>query len=305
MITNLNYEKVFNTLKEELKNYINKFHFETIIMGISGGIDSTVSAAICSEVAKELNIPFIGLLLPSSSNKKEENDSAIEVARVFTTDYRIRNINGLYQEFEESIFYDFQKLQNPVSRGNVLARLRMTIIRNIANVTKGLTIDNTNFTEYNLGFFTVNDGQDYCLLRDLWKTEVYELAKYILRKYEDKMRSLDEGHFYEEEDRLGAMYKALIESIALTPTDGLGISSSDLDQIGANSYEEVDDILQDFLAFKGDYIDTKMAIDDYLEYNALYDIEPEIIEKVLSRHLNSKFKREHLPVYVERKKYEN
>ena len=38
----INYEKVFNTLKEELKNYINKFHFETIVIGISGGIDSTV-----------------------------------------------------------------------------------------------------------------------------------------------------------------------------------------------------------------------------------------------------------------------
>lgn len=274
-------------------------------MGISGGIDSTVSAAICSEVAKELNIPFIGLLLPSSSNKKEENDSAIEVARVFTTDYRIRNINGLYQEFEESIFYDFQKLQNPVSRGNVLARLRMTIIRNIANVTNGLTIDNTNFTEYNLGFFTVNDGQDYCLLRDLWKTEVYNLAEWILNKCAEDAMSAGAGGFLEKEEEYLHICEALKQSIRLTPTDGLGISSSDLDQIGANSYEEVDDILQDFLAFKGDYIDTKMAIDDYLEYNALYDIEPEIIEKVLSRHLNSKFKREHLPVYVERKKYES
>lgn len=299
MISNLNYEKVFNTLKEELKNYINKFHFETIVMGISGGIDSTVSAAICSEVAKELNIPFIGLLLPSSSNKKEENDSAIEVARVFTTDYRIRNINGLYQEFEESIFYDFQKLQNPVSRGNVLARLRMTIIRNIANVTNGLTIDNTNFTEYNLGFFTVNDGQDYCLLRDLWKTEVYRLAWWLITYYQNK------AVYVKRECIENDAWKAILNSVNLTPTDGLGISNSDLDQIGAKSYEEVDDILQDFLAFKVDYINTKMAVDDYLECNALYDIEPEIIKKVLNRHLNSEFKRERLPIYVEREKYES
>lgn len=292
----INYEKVFNTLKEELKNYINKFHFETIVMGISGGIDSTVSSTICSEVAKELNIPFIGLLLPSNSNKKEENYSALDVAKAFTTDYRISNITGLYQEFEESIFYDFQKLQTPISRGNVLARLRMTIIRNIANTTNGLTIDNTNFTEYNLGFFTVNDKQDYCLLRDLWKTEVYGLASYISTYY----RTLSTG-----DDEYLKKAIAIQHSITLTPTDGLGISNSDLDQIGAKSYAEVDAILQDFLAFADDYMCKKDALADYVEYNALYDIEPEVIEKVLNRHLNSEFKREHLPIYVKREKYES
>lgn len=286
----INYEKVFNTLKEELKNYINKFHFETIVMGISGGIDSTVSSAICSEVAKELNIPFIGLLLPSNSNKREENYSALDVAKAFTTDYRISNITDLYQEFEESIFYDFQKLQTPISRGNVLARLRMTIIRNIANITNGLTIDNTNFTEYNLGFFTVNDKQDYCLLRDLWKTEVYDLAKWLMMYY--------------FETNQNDKYKAITNSISLIPTDGLGISNSDLDQIGAKSYNEVDAILQDFLAFADDYVNTSDAVEDYLEYNALYDIEPEVIKKVLNRHLNSEFKREHLPIYIPRNKYE-
>lgn len=287
----INYEKVFNTLKEELKNYINKFHFETIVMGISGGIDSTVSSAICSEVAKELKIPFIGLLLPSTGNKKDENDSALNVAKAFTTDYKISNITYLYQEFEESIFYDFQKLQTPISRGNVLARLRMTIIRNIANITNGLTIDNTNFTEYNLGFFTVNDGQDYCLLRDLWKTEVYDLAGWLSDYYK-------ELKYYQK-------YEAINWSIGLTPTDGLGISNSDLDQIGAESYADVDDILQDFLAFAEDYKNKKDAVENYLEYNALYDIEPEVIKKVLNRHLNSEFKREHLPIYIKREKYEN
>lgn len=301
----INYEKVFNTLKEELKNYINKFYFETIVMGISGGIDSTVSSAICSEVAKELNIPFIGLLLPSNSNKREENYSALDVAKAFTTDYRISNITDLYQEFEESIFYDFQKLQTPISRGNVLARLRMTIIRNIANITNGLTIDNTNFTEYNLGFFTVNDKQDYCLLRDLWKTEVYGLAEWILNKYAENAMSAGAGGFLEKEEEYLHICEALKQSIELTPTDGLGISNSDLDQIGAKSYNEVDTILQDFLAFADDYVNTSDAVEDYLEYNALYDIEPEVIKKVLNRYLNSEFKREYLPVYVKREKYES
>ena len=296
----LNYEKVFNVLKNELKEYIKKFQFKSICIGISGGIDSTVSAAICYEVAKGLNIPLIGLLLPSSSNKVEENNSALNVAKAFTTDYRIININKLYEEFESLIPFK----QTPISRGNILARARMTIIRNVANITKGLTIDNTNFTEYNLGFFTVNDNQDYCLIRDLWKTEVYGLAKYIFNMYDTEAKST--GAYLSPNASYYTMkLDALKQSINLTPTDGLGISNSDLDQIGAKSYEEVDAILQDFLAYNEMFSSTKKVnADRYLEYNALYGIEPEVIKKVLDRHIASEFKRKKAPIYIERKKYE-
>lgn len=297
----LNYEKVFSVLKNELKEYIEKFQFKSICIGISGGIDSTVSVAICYEVAKELNISLIGLLLPSSSNRVEENNSALNVAKAFTTDYRIININKLYEEFESLIPFK----QTPISRGNILARARMTIIRNVANITKGLTIDNTNFTEYNLGFFTVNDNQDYCLIRDLWKTEVYGLAEWILNKYAENAMSAGAGGFLEKEEEYLRICEALKQSIELTPTDGLGISNSDLDQIGAKSYAEVDAILQDFLAYNEMFSATskKVNADRYLEYNALYDIDPKVIKKVLDRHIASEFKRKKAPIYIERLKY--
>lgn len=288
----LNYEKVFWTLVSETKKYLLDNNLKAMVLGISGGIDSTVTAAICHEVAKELNISLIGLLLPSSSNKVGENNSALNVAKAFTTDYHIININKLYEEFESLIPFK----QTPISRGNILARARMTIIRNVANITKGLTIDNTNFTEYNLGFFTVNDNQDYCLIRDLWKTEVYGLASYISTYY----RTLSTG-----DDEYLKKAIAIQHSITLTPTDGLGISNSDLDQIGAKSYAEVDAILQDFLAYNEMFSSTtkKVNADRYLEYNALYDIESEVIKKVLDRHIASEFKRKKAPIYIERLKY--
>lgn len=284
----LNYEKVFSVLKNELKEYVKRFQFKSICIGISGGIDSTVSVAICYEVAEELNIPLIGLLLPSSSNKVEENNSALNVARAFTTYHITININKLYEEFEHSIPF----VQTPISRGNILARTRMTIIRNIANITEGLTIDNTNFTEYNLGFFTVNDNQDYCLIRDLWKTEVYELANWLLTKY---------AVFNEVNKGI-----AIGKSIELTPTDGLGISNSDLDQIGAKSYEEIDFILQDFLSYNDLFPGNlkKINVENYLVENAMYHIDSDVINKVLQRHIASEFKRKKSPIYIERSKYD-
>ena len=295
----LDYKKVFEVLVSETADYLLKNNIKAQILGISGGIDSTVSAAICYEVSKKLNIPLIGLLLPSSSNKVEENNSALNVAKAFTTDYRIININKLYEEFESLIPFK----QTPISRGNILARVRMTIIRNVANITEGLTIDNTNFTEYNLGFFTVNDNQDYCLIRDLWKTEVYGLAEWLSNYYKKQLPTITS---VEEKLKYCKMYEAINESIDLTPTDGLGISNSDLDQIGAKSYEEVDAILQDFLAYDELFPEKskKVNMKGYLTENTLYHIEPEVIKKVIQRHIASKFKRKKAPIYIKRNKYE-
>lgn len=289
-MNNLNYEKVFETLVRETKDYLHSNNLHAMVLGISGGIDSTVVAAICREVSDETGIPLIGRSLPIK-NKNDEFSVSKLVGNAFCDDFKVVHLSYMCQHV-------------------IQARLRMIYLYNLAGINRGLVMDTDNLTEHNLGFWTIHgDEGDFNPIGGLWKTEVYELAKYILRKYEDKMRSLDEGHFYEEEDRLGAMYKAIAESIALTPTDGLGISNSDLEQIGAKSYKEVDDILQDYFAFLEisptieEGMTPKQMVDSYVEHNAFYDIPNEVIEKVLTRHINSEFKRKHRPIVISRNCY--
>lgn len=324
-MNNLNYEKVFETLVRETKDYLHSNNLRAMVLGISGGIDSTVVAAICREVSDETGIPFIGRSLPIK-NKNDEFGVSELVGNAFCDDFQVCPVTRLYHAALKEIYqvenmerhestYTIEELekangQTPIANGNIQARLRMIYLYNLAGINRGLVMDTDNLTEHNLGFWTIHgDEGDFNPIGGLWKTEVYELAKYILRKYEDKMRSLDEGHFYEEEDRLGAMYKALIESIALTPTDGLGISNSDLEQIGAKSYKEVDDILQDYFAFLEisptieEGMTPKQMVDSYVEHNAFYDIPNEVIEKVLTRHINSEFKRKHRPIVISRNCY--
>ena len=89
----------------------------------------------------------------------------------------------------------------------------------------------------------------------------------------------------------------------------IGISNSDLEQIGAKSYKEVDDILQDYFAFLEisptieEGMTPKQMVDSYVEHNAFYDIPNEVIEKVLTRHINSEFKRKHRPIVISRNCY--
>ena len=308
-MNNLNYEKVFETLVRETKDYLHSNSLHAMVLGISGGIDSTVVAAICREVSDETGIPFIGRSLPIK-NKNDEFSVSKLVGNAFCDDFKVVNLNYMCRHVIQAIYDGEGTLGTPISKGNIQARLRMIYLYNLAGINRGLVMDTDNLTEHNLGFWTIHgDEGDFNPIGGLWKTEVYELAKYILRKYEGKMRSLDEGHFYEEEDRLGAMHKALIESIALTPTDGLGISNSDLEQIGAKSYKEVDDILQDYFAFLEisptieEGMTPKQMVDSYVEHNAFYDIPNEVIEKVLTRHINSEFKRKHRPIVISRNCY--
>lgn len=299
----INYEKVFNVLVEETKKYLLDNNLKAMILGISGGIDSTVTAAICHEVSKQTGIPLIGRSLPIK-NKEDEFDASKLVGEAFCDDFCVCNLFSTYDRVSKDIKsfeYDHSiKVYNTtehygvtsISEGNIQARLRMIYLYTLVSIHNGLVMSTDNQTEYQLGFWTIHgDVGDFDPLQDLWKTEVYNLAGWLSDYYK-------ELKYYQK-------YEAINWSIGLTPTDGLGISNSDLDQIGAESYADVDAILQDFLAFAEDYKDKKSAVEDYIEYNALYDIEPEVIKKVLNRHLNSEFKRGHLPIYVERKKYEN
>lgn len=312
----LDYKKVFNTLVEETKKYLLDNNLKAMVLGISGGIDSTVVAAICHEVSKKTGIPLIGRSLPIK-NKEDEFDVSKLVGEAFCNDFKVVNLTDGYLAVYNSIIGGEENLiscgddaeskyQTPIANGNIQARLRMIYLYNLASIHNGLVMSTDNQTEYQLGFWTIHgDVGDFDPLQDLWKTEVYELANQILKNYLFQMTSAEEAHMWNVCETYDKMFEAVKKSMELTPTDGLGISNSDLDQIGAKSYAEVDAILQDFLAYNEMFSSTtkKVNANRYLEYNALYDIEPEVIKKVLDRHIASEFKRKKAPIYIERKKY--
>lgn len=100
-----------------------------------------------------------------------------------------------------------------------------------------MVLSTDNYTELLLGFWTLHgDVGDFAPIQNLWKTEVYDLAWKFVGLYRAE-KSFDKAD-------------ALIACIEAVPTDGLGITNSDLDQIGASSYDEVDDLLKQYLDVK-------------------------------------------------------
>lgn len=301
----LNYEKVFSTLVKETSNYITKNHLRAMVLGISGGIDSTVVAAICHEVSKQTGIPLIGRSLPIK-NKEDEYSVSKLVGKAFCNDFKVVNLADGYLAVYNSIIGGEENLiscgddaeseyQTPVANGNIQARLRMIYLYNLASVHKGLVMSTDNQTEYQLGFWTIHgDVGDFDPIQGLWKTEVYGLANWLLKFY------YPEVYFdspTEEIHKVTDMMCALRESIALTPTDGLGISNSDLDQIGAKSYYDVDRVLQT-LTCKASPESAR------LQDELTAELGPNVVGKIVQRHLNSKFKRMLSPITISRELYE-
>lgn len=309
-MSKLNYEHVFNTLVEETAKYITKNNLKAMVLGISGGIDSTVVAAICHEVSKQTTIPLIGRSLPIK-NKSDEFDVSKLVGEAFCSDFKVYRLGRSYRaalfdacadagDVNMANSYYLDELEEmpsrtPIANGNLQARCRMMYLYDIASRYKGLVMSTDNQTEYQLGFWTIHgDVGDFDPIQGLWKTEVYGLAEWLLKFH------YPEVYFdspVEEIHKFTDMMRALRESIALTPTDGLGISNSDLDQIGAKSYAEVDRVLQTLTC-------KASPENDKLQDELTTELGPDVVGKITGRRFKSRFKRLVSPIIVPREMYD-
>lgn len=329
-MSELNYEHVFNVLVDKTAEYVTSNNLKAMVLGISGGIDSTVVAAICHEVSKKTGIPLIGRSLPIK-NKEDEFSVSELVGEAFCDEFKVFNLSNSYKAslfdlcadaglIKDRKGYDWYWISDleeltgrtPIANGNLQARCRMKHLYDIASIHKGLVMSTDNQTEYQLGFWTIHgDVGDFDPIQDLWKTEVYGLANYLRDRYKSKALEALHNDYKETCDKYRAMSYAVYSSCKLIPTDGLGISNSDLEQIGAKSYDEVDDILSRYIPFKeyrqkhGESLhphDEMAESDCWSQLCARHG--EDVVNKVWSRHLASEFKRKKAPIYISRELYE-
>lgn len=297
------YGKVFDILVAKTKEYLISNNLKAMILGISGGIDSTVCAAICHEVSKQTGIPLIGRSLPTKYNKEEETNTSDLVGNAFCDDYRAVNIHNLYQRVgvyittaESGMIDNPRYPQTKIADGNIQARLRMIYLYNLSCTHQGIVIDTDNLTEHNLGYWTVHgDVGDFNPIGGLWKTEVFKLAEYLIIRY----------NINRENDKC----LAVESSFKLKPTAGLGITNNDLEELGAESYEQVDTILQEILAWKSfnDPDITFKSLEEekaaFLDEQQLLCYPIEVITAIADRHFKSEFKRKKSPIKISRYLY--
>lgn len=299
----MDYAKVFETMVNETQKYLENNNLQAMILGISGGLDSTVTAAICHEVEKRNpELKFIGISLPCSSNTDVENDSATICMKAFckSGQWWTENLQKEYMLMRATCSQ--RHLMTTIGQGNIKARLRMTYLYNEANYFKGLVMDTDNLTEHFLGFFTIHgDVCDFNPIGGLWKHEVYELAKYLLEEYYHSENCNDDNRI--------SIQLALQAAIGITPTDGNGVNNlGDMGQIApafANdknieAYTKVDDIIKTYFNFVVRHPEEYQAAKEAL-YNKYGN---ETVDGIIRRIRSTEYKRKRLPIVIGRDNYE-
>ena len=168
---NLN-ESIFS-IERQLRNYLGD---RKAIVGLSGGIDSTVVAYLCVRALGKDNV--IGVEMPYDTQSVE--DSAL-VVKELGIKYIRKNIKTIVSQFPVVDAGIPHWGNDKLISGNIMARVRMTLLYAVASYYKGFVIGTTNKTEAKIGYYTKygDGGVDLEPIADLYKTEVWEMARIL------------------------------------------------------------------------------------------------------------------------------
>ncbi|MCF6153152.1 glutamine-dependent NAD(+) synthetase [Candidatus Kuenenia stuttgartiensis] len=177
-------ETVQKALLLGLRDYVVKCGFEKVIIGLSGGIDSAVTAALAVEALGSENV--MGIIMPSQFSSQGSVDDAVQLSKNLAIDYRIFPIKDLFDGYQTILREEFRGLPFDIAEENLQARIRGNIIMTLSNKYGYLVLSTGNKSEMAVGYCTLYGDMNggLALISDVPKTMVYELAKYMNREKE-------------------------------------------------------------------------------------------------------------------------
>ncbi|MFH1663582.1 MAG: NAD+ synthase [archaeon] len=202
-------EEKYKKLVEKTKKFFEKQRFQKAVLGLSGGIDSSLTAKIVSEAIGKENV--FGLIMPEKTNSPESAEYAKELAEKLGIKAIEVDINDFFKPFFKLLPWE----QNRTSKTNLKPRIRMTVLYNYANKHNAIVVGTSNKTELMLGYFTkFGDGaSDFLPIGNLFKTEVIEISKTIgiPEKIIQRKPSAELEEDQTDEKDLGLSYKEIDE----------------------------------------------------------------------------------------------
>ncbi len=166
-------EQVYAAIVTGLRDYVTKNGFHSVVLGVSGGIDSALTATIAADAVGGENV--VGVSMPSSHSSEHSRDDAADLAERIGADYRVQPIAQIVAAFQDELAL------TGVSEENLQARVRGVILMAIANREGHLVIAPGNKSELATGYATIYDAGSiggFAPLKDVDKSRVWELARW-------------------------------------------------------------------------------------------------------------------------------
>ena len=162
-----------------LKNYFSKLGLQKAILGLSGGIDSAVTAVIAAKALGPENV--YGVLMPSEFSSDHSVNDAFELAQNLGIKHDIIKVNQVVSGFEETLKPFFADLPFGIAEENIQARARGVILMGLSNKFGHILLNTSNKSEAAVGYGTLYGDMNggLSVLGDVYKTEVFALAKHM------------------------------------------------------------------------------------------------------------------------------
>jgi len=175
-------EQVYRALGLGLRDYVSKCGFKSVVLGLSGGIDSAVTAAIAACALGPQNV--LGLLMPSQYSSDHSIADAEALADNLGIQHRTIPIKQLFAAYLGELEEHFHEHSADITEENLQARIRSTILMAFSNKFGHLLLSTGNKSELSVGYCTLYGDMSggLSVLSDVPKTMVYELARYINRQ---------------------------------------------------------------------------------------------------------------------------
>ena len=173
------YSEIYNALVLGVRDYFRKtFHSEAVI-GLSGGIDSSLVACIAADALGSDKVH--GISLPSIISSDHSKSDAKDLASNLNINFRSISIESIVDEYEDTLKNEFRGMEKNVAEENIQARIRGNILMALSNKYNWLVLSTGNKTEMALGYCTLYGDMSggLSVISDLSKDDVYALANKI------------------------------------------------------------------------------------------------------------------------------
>ena len=211
-----NYEELKERIVKWIKNYADENKIQSLVVGVSGGIDSAVVSTLCAETG----LPTFPLGMPIHQDSDQESLSDLHLAWLEKKYKNVKilkfNLTKVFEKFKEALQ---EYSHDDLSLANSRSRIRMITLYQIAGKYNGMVVGTGNKVEdYGVGFYTKygDGGVDIAPIADIYKTEVWELGRHLGVNEKIIEASPTDGLWDDkrtDEDQLGASYAQLEEAM--------------------------------------------------------------------------------------------
>jgi NAD+ synthase (glutamine-hydrolysing) len=245
-----------------LRDYVEKNGFGDVVVGISGGIDSALTAALAAEALGPSRVHCVSMPSPFSSDATRSD--AQRAAESLGVDFREIPIEVIAEAFESALAPSFAGRERDTTEENIQARARGTLLMALSNKHGWLVLATGNKSELSVGYATLYGDMagGFALLKDVYKTDVWRLSRHL-------------------NERAG---RELIPASIIDRAPSAELAHGQLDQDSLPPYDVLDDVLEAYV-----------ELDRSKEELVARGFDEEIVARVVAMVDRAEYKRRQAP----------